>query len=184
MSLDGDLREERAEESATEPSVSADEMRRVRGRFPAGVTVVTVRTDEGLRGLTVGSFAVASVSPPLVLVCLEHGLESEGLLAEAGAFGVSVLSDHQELLSERFAGRAFLVDDAFTGLPYNTRVTGAPLLDGAVAWFDCRLHARYDAGDHTMFLGRVVAAAEPEHVPLPLLYYARHYATLDRLRRP
>src|SRR5262249_44590366 len=148
---------------ADEPVVPREVMRRLRGRFATGVTVVTFRTAEGLRGVTVSGFAVASLAPPVVVVGLEHGLESEALLAgggpggggesdrQAGAFGVSVLAEDQELLAERFAGRTVLVDAAFTGVPYHTLVTGAPLLDGAVAWFDCRTQARIDAGDHTLF---------------------------------
>jgi flavin reductase (DIM6/NTAB) family NADH-FMN oxidoreductase RutF len=159
-------------------------MRYLRGRFATGVTVVTFQTEEGLRGVTVSSFAVASLSPAVVLVCLEHGLESEALLAGAGAFAVTVLAEDQELLAERFAGRAFLVDAAFTGVPYHTLVTGAPLLEGAVAWFDCQRQTHLDAGDHTVFLGRVVAAAEADPAPAPLVYYDRQYATLGAARRP
>jgi flavin reductase (DIM6/NTAB) family NADH-FMN oxidoreductase RutF len=77
-----------------------------------------------------------------------------------------------------------LVDAAFTGVPYHTLVTGAPLLDGAVAWFDCRTQARIDAGDHTLFLGRVVAGAEATPAPAPLVHYARAYASLSNARRP
>jgi flavin reductase (DIM6/NTAB) family NADH-FMN oxidoreductase RutF len=159
-------------------------MRRLRARYAAGVAVVTFVTGEGLRGLTVTSFTVVSISPPLVLICIERHLESAALLTAAGAFGVSLLSDAQEFLAERFAGRAPLVDEAFTGVPYHTAVTGAPLLNGAVAWFDCRLHATFDGGDHTIFVGRVVAAGEGNDRLAPLLYYAGFYATLDRLRRP
>ena len=167
-----------------EPIIPYLVMRRLRGYFATGVTVVTLQTDDGLRGVTVSSFAVASISPPIVLICLEHDLESEALLKGSGAFGVSILAEPQELLSERFAGRAFLVDADFTGVSYHTAVTGTPLLAGAVAWFDCRLQAHHDVGDHTLFLGRVVAAGEADPVPAPLIYYARHYASLTDLRRP
>lgn len=151
-------------------------MREVRARFPVGVTVVTTSTEEGLHGLTVSSFATVSLRPPLVLVCIEQGTQSEALIAKAGAFGVSVLAEPQEFLSERFAGHAPLVDANFSGVPYHIRATGAPLLDGAIAWFDCRVHATYNGGDHAIFVGRVVAAEEGEGAPL--LYYGREYHTL------
>ncbi|HEX2034616.1 MAG TPA: flavin reductase family protein [Chloroflexota bacterium] len=169
---------------AQAPGPSAAEMRRLRARFAAGVTVVTMRTPEGLRGVTVSNFAVVSLSPPRVAVAIEHGLESEALLTAAGAFGVSILSNRQELLAERFAGRAFLVDGEFTGVPYHTRVTGAPLLDDAMAWFDCRLEQHLDVGDHTLFIARVVAAAGASNPAPPLLYYDRYYASIDNPRRP
>jgi flavin reductase (DIM6/NTAB) family NADH-FMN oxidoreductase RutF len=159
-------------------------MRRLRGRFASGVTVVTFRTAEGLRGVTVASFATVSLEPPLVLVCIDRELESGGLLTAAGAFGVSVLAEHQELLSERFAARAPLVDAAFSGVPYFTRRTGAPLLEDALAWFDCELHATYDGGDHAITLGRVVWGQENLAAPGPLLYFTRLYGTIGNLRRP
>jgi flavin reductase (DIM6/NTAB) family NADH-FMN oxidoreductase RutF len=159
-------------------------MRRLRACFASGVTVVTYRTPEGLRGVTVASFATVSVVPPLVLACIDRELESESLLTTAGAFGVSVLSHRQELLAERFAARAPLVDPAFTGVPYFTRQTGAPLLEGAVAWFDCHLHATYDGGDHTVFFGRVLWGEENPAHPLPLLYFGQRYGDIDNLRRP
>jgi flavin reductase (DIM6/NTAB) family NADH-FMN oxidoreductase RutF len=119
-----------------------------------------------------------------VLVCLGRDLETERLLAAAAGFGVSVLSDRQEFLAQRFAARAPLVDSAFSGAPYFERVTGAPLLEGAVAWFDCRPHAAHDGGDHTIVVGRVVWAAENPSEPVPLVAFARFYADLGNLRPP
>jgi flavin reductase (DIM6/NTAB) family NADH-FMN oxidoreductase RutF len=159
-------------------------LRRLRTRFASGVVVVTCRTEDGLRGVTVGSFAAVSLAPPLVLFCLDRELESEPLLRAAGGFGISILSDHQEILAQRFAAAAPLMDGAFTGAPYFERETGAPLLEGAVAWLDCRPEALHDAGDHTIFVARVLWAAENPRQPLPLVTYARSYADLSNLRRP
>ncbi len=159
-------------------------MQRLRARYASGVTVAAFRTPQGLRGVTVASFAVASIEPPLVLLCLERGLESADLLAPAGAFGVSLLSNQQEFLSQRLAGLAPVVDAAFTGVPYSTRSTGAPLLEGAVAWFDCTLESIVDAGDHRIFLG-LVEWGQAHRAPRdPLLYFVRMYTTIDRLRLP
>jgi 3-hydroxy-9,10-secoandrosta-1,3,5(10)-triene-9,17-dione monooxygenase reductase component len=148
------------------------------------VVVVTCRTEEGLRGVTLSSFAAVSLTPPLVLFCLDRELESEALLRAAGGFGISILSDHQEILSQRFAAAAPLMDGAFTGAPYFERETGAPLLEGAVAWLDCRTEALHDAGDHTVFIARVLWGAENPRQPLPLVTFARSYADLSNLRRP
>ena len=155
----------------------------LRAGFASGVTVVTFRTDEGLRGITVASFAVVSIAPPLVLVCIGSELDSAALVIAFGGFGVSVLSDRQEGLSQRFAGRGPLVDDDFSGVPYFTRRTGAPLLEGALAWFDCALENVYDGGDHRIFLGRVEWGAENPARPDPLLYFDRHYGDVTNLRR-
>jgi flavin reductase (DIM6/NTAB) family NADH-FMN oxidoreductase RutF len=156
----------------------------LRGRFATGVTVVTYRSDAALRGLTVASFATVSIQPPLVSVCIGKDLESHELLPAAGAFGVSILADAQEFLSERFAGRGPLVDGAFSGVPYFTKLTGAPLLEGAVAWLDCTVHATHDGGDHLIVVGRVRWADDTPRKPMPLIYFSRLYADLTNLRNP
>jgi flavin reductase (DIM6/NTAB) family NADH-FMN oxidoreductase RutF len=159
-------------------------LRRLRTRFPSGIVVVACRTPLGLRGVTVSSFAVVSLAPPLVLFCLDRELESEALLRAAGGIGISILSDRQEILAQRFAAAAPLMDDAFAGAPYFERQTGAPLLEGAVAWLDCRPEALHDGGDHTIFVARVVWSAEHPRQPLPLVTFSRQYADLCNLRQP
>ncbi|MER3404199.1 MAG: flavin reductase [Chloroflexota bacterium] len=152
-------------------------VRRVASRFATGVAVVTTRTDAGCHGVTVNSFTWVSYQPPLVLICLDKLLHSHDLVVESGFFGVSILSAEQEFLAERFAGRAPLVDAHFSGVPYHTAATGAPLLEGALGWLDCRLHATYDGGDHSIFVGLVVAAGFGID-GRPLLYYVGRYADL------
>ncbi len=163
---------------------AASQLRRLRSRFASGIVVVACRTPAGLRGVTVSSFAAVSLAPPLVLFCIDRELESEALLRASGGYGISILSDRQELIAQRFAAAAPLMDDAFTGAPSFQRETGAPLLDGAVAWLDCRPEALHDGGDHTIFVARVVWAAENPSQPLPLVTFSRYYADLTNLRRP
>ncbi len=146
------------------------------GRFASGVTVVTTRSSVGLRGITASSFTFVSSEPPLVLVCIVGTSTFVPLIAETGAFAVNILAEDDEFLADRFANRAPLVSATFSGVPYITAATGAPLLRGAVAWFDCRLHATYDGGDHRIFVGQVVAFAEQEGEPL--LVYRSRYARL------
>jgi flavin reductase (DIM6/NTAB) family NADH-FMN oxidoreductase RutF len=152
--------------------------RRIVGQFATGVVVVTTATDEGLHGLTVNAFCSVSLEPPLVLVCVDRLARGHDRLAEAGAFGVSILSDRQEFLAERFAGRAPLVSPRFDGVPYLTAATGAPLLREAVAWLDCRLWATYDGGDHSIFVGEVLAAELADERAAPLLFHAGRYSRL------
>ena len=146
------------------------------GRFAAGVTVVTTRSAIGLRGITASSFSFVSRDPPLVLVCILAASTFAPLIEEAGAFAVNVLAEDDEFLADRFANRAPLVNATFSGVPYRTGTTGAPLLHAAIAWFDCRLHAAYDGGDHRIFLGDVRAFAEDDGEPL--LVYRSRYARL------
>ena len=149
--------------------------RRIVGRFATGVVVVTTVTDEGFHGLTANAFCSVSLEPPLLLVCADRLARGHDRIAQTGAFGVSILSDRQEFLAERFAGRAPLVNARFDGAPYLTAKTGAPLLKEAVAWLDCRLWATYDGGDHSIFVGEVVAAALGDEKAGPLLFYAGRY---------
>lgn len=156
-------------------SIDAAEFRRVLGHFPTGITVVT-SADTGGRpvGLTVSSFCSLSLAPPLVLACIEKSADSHDAIAAAGVFAVNVLPASAERLSRRFA--TLELPEKFDGVPYREEVTGAPVLEEALAWVDCRLHAIHDGGDHTIFVGRVLAGGAVDGAPL--VYYRGGYGTL------
>ncbi|HYU18910.1 MAG TPA: flavin reductase family protein [Chloroflexota bacterium] len=149
--------------------------RRIVGQFATGVVVITTATQDGLHGLTVNAFCSVSLEPPLVLVCVDRLARGHDRIAQAGAFGISILSDRQEFLADRLAGRAPLVNARFDAAPYLVGVTGAPLLKGSIAWLDCRLWATYDGGDHSIFVGEVLAAALLDEQATPLLFHAGRY---------
>ena len=152
-------------------------MRKMRGWFASGVTAVTTTLDGRLHGVTVSAFIAVSLDPPLVLVSLANETISRDMIAESGLLAVNILSEDQEFLSERFAARAPLVNEAFEGVPYHVEATGAPILEGSLAWYDCRVIATHDGGDHTLFLGQVEAIGFDESCQ-PLLYFANRYARL------
>ena len=151
-------------------------LRKMRGLFASGVTVVTTVHEGQLRGVTVSAFASVSLNPPLVMMCLANESESKDWIAESGVFAVNILSDEQEFLSERFAARAPIVNGRFDGVPYNTAITGSPILAKSLAWYDCRVEATHDGGDHTIFIGRVEAVGFGAEGKQPLLYFANRYA--------
>jgi len=153
-------------------------LRKMRGYFASGVTVVTTAHEGQLRGVTVSAFASVSLDPPLVLVCIANEAESKERIAESGVFAVNILSDEQEFLSERFAARAPLVNAHFDGVPYHTAITGAPILDGSIAWYDCHVEAMHGGGDHVVFIGRVEALGFGAEGKQPLVYFANHYQRL------
>lgn len=155
-------------------TVDADTFKDLMARFPAGVTVVTTRHDDARYGLTVSAFASISLDPPLVLISIAEGADSHDRIREAGVFGVSYLSEKQAHLSDRFAGFDD-VEDPFTDVPTTTLETGAPLLSDAVAHVDCRVESVLDGGDHTLFLGRVVAGDVLRPEARPLVYWDRGY---------
>lgn len=161
---------------AAAPDFDAEQFARAIGRFAAGVTVVTTRGSVGLRGITASSFSFLSLDPPLMLVCILATSSFVPLIEETGAFAVNVLAEDDEFLADRFANRAPLVNATFSGVPYRTAVTGAPVLRAAIAWFDCRLHATCDGGDHRIFIGQVLAFGEGDGAPL--LSYRSRYARL------
>ena len=145
-------------------------------RFPAGVAVVTVDVDGEQLGLTVGSLVALSLDPPLVGVSISRSAALHELLRRAGAFAVSLLAAGQEALAQHFArGVPPLV--LWRGIRSRPASFGAPLLDGALGWLECRTWAEYPAGDHTVFVGEVLAL-EPGQASAPLLYLDRAYRSL------
>lgn len=150
-------------------------LRKIRGLFASGVTVVTTVHEGKLRGVTVSAFSAVSLNPPLVLICIANESESKDWIAESGAFAVNILSDEQEFLSERFAARAPIMNARFDGAPYHTASTGSPILVDSLAWYDCRMEATHDGGDHTIFIGRVEAVGFGAGGKQPLLYFANRY---------
>lgn len=153
--------------------VDTSEFRRVMGHFPTGVVVVTSRRpDRTPCGLTVNAFCSVSLNPALVLVCVEGKADSHDFIRDSGYFAVSVLDQHGgETLSRRFA--TDLEADKFRGVAYREEVTGAPVLENAIAWLDCQVAQAIPAGDHTVFLGEVIAADAREGSPL--VYYRGGY---------
>ncbi len=145
-------------------------------KFASGVTIVTTKQAGVRYGMTVASFASVSLEPPLVLVCIGNGSTSVGPIRLAQTFAVNVLSAAQQSLGARFGGRADDVSTRFDEGEWFHLVTGSPVLKSALASVDCKLVATYDGGDHTVFVGEVVAAAACEGEPL--LYFGRDWRAL------
>jgi flavin reductase len=124
---------------------------------PAPVAVVTVTAGGRSAGLTVDSFVSLSLEPPLVGVALGRHAALHELLREAGAFGLSILAAGQEHLAQHFA-RGVPPIGLWTGIETREGELGAPLIEGAFGWVECRLGPEHPAGDHTFFVGKVVSA--------------------------
>lgn len=149
-------------------------LRAALGRFATGVTIVTTRALDGAPvGLTVNSFNSVSLTPPLVLWSLAQGAASMACFAAAGHYAIHVLSAEQRDLAERFASKGV---DRWQGLAWQEGLGGAPLLDGAVAVFECRQRNRHQEGDHVIFVGEVLRCAHRADAP-PLLYHGGRFYT-------
>jgi len=163
----------KAPESVVDPEVLRLAMR----QWATGVTIVTSLLGGIRHGMTVSSFTSVSLTPPLVLISLEWGTRTHDLVKNAGIFGVTILARQQQEISDRFAGRHTEDMDRFDGLETFTLATGVSLLEGGLASFDCQVVGVYEAGDHTIFIGDVVAAQiGPGNQPM--IYYDRAYRNL------
>lgn len=157
--------------------ISSEEFRKALRHFPAGVTIVTIRAGEQNHGLTISAFASVSAEPPLIMVIIENRHRAYPMLMETDAvFAVNILGEDQSELSNRFAW--VKDEDRFALGSWSTAETGAPILTDALAWLDCRIHARYPAGSHTIFVGQVEASAVPKEEAPPLVYWNRGYRKL------
>ncbi len=150
--------------------------RQLLGRFATGVTVVTAIDAAGApAGMTASSFTSVSLEPPLISVCIEHSADMYRTLEQADAFAVNILSADQEALSRRFAEQE---TGRFSGVGFHRTESGAIVLEGILAHLECEKFSSYPAGDHTIYLARVIGGATEEGQPL--LYYRGGYAGLAR----
>ena len=157
--------------SQPDQSFDTRQFRNALGRFASGVTVVTTCYAGRTHGMTANAFVSVSLAPPLVLVSIDNRAYLHRVLPEAGRYGVSVLAEEQEALSNHFAGRTV------EGLHIRfVERHGMPLLGGAVAYFVVQVIDAHLAGDHTLYIGRV------EHFEAsdgkPLLFHAGKYQQL------
>jgi flavin reductase (DIM6/NTAB) family NADH-FMN oxidoreductase RutF len=160
--------------------ITSDAFKEALRHFPAGVTIVTMKTADGVQphGLTVSAFASVSPKPPMILVCIDHKAHGHDLLEKAGTvFAVNILAEADAELSNRFAWG----DEAtrFEMGEWDTAVTGAPILKNALAWLDCTIYSRHHAGTHTIYIGEVQASGVPNADQKPLIYWNRDYQALE-----
>jgi flavin reductase (DIM6/NTAB) family NADH-FMN oxidoreductase RutF len=144
------------------------QFRNALGRFASGVTVITTCYQGHVHGMTANAFVSVSLAPPLVLVSVDNRAAMHRLLPETGRYGISVLSEDQESLSNHFAGRT--VEGLH--IRFIDRL-GVPLVEDAVAYFVVKVADAHPAGDHTLFIAQV------EHFESrdgrPLLFYSGRY---------
>jgi flavin reductase (DIM6/NTAB) family NADH-FMN oxidoreductase RutF len=150
--------------------------RSVLGRFVSGVTIVTARDAAGGdHGMTASAFSSVSLEPPLILICIAHDATLHPIVLEVDELAVSILTASQEAIARRFAEK---LDNRFEGVGFSRGITGAPLIDRALAHIEARIAHRYPGGDHTIFVAEVLAASAT--MDEPLVYYRGGYAHVTR----
>jgi len=160
-------------DTAQDPRLFRDTM----GRFATGVTVLTFEVDGEVRGMTANSFTSLSLSPPLLLVCIGKDVSTYPLWERAESFVVNILGADQKDVSDVFA-RHGAPPVPESGVAHHAGTVGAPVLDGTLAYAECRVTERYGGGDHTIVIGEVVHFAIERPADEPLLFFAGKYRTL------
>jgi len=154
--------------------VLPEQFRAALGQWPSGVSVVRSRAGGVPAGMTVSAFFSASLTPPLVAVCLDRKSATLDAISINRRFAVNVLSAEQSALSDRFALAPELT--RFDGLTLLDAPGASPLLAGAIVHLDCELDATHGVGDHVLCVGRVLLALA--HAGEPLLFHASRYHRL------
>jgi 3-hydroxy-9,10-secoandrosta-1,3,5(10)-triene-9,17-dione monooxygenase reductase component len=140
--------------------------REVLGHFATGVTIVTALEEGEPVGFSCQSFAALSLDPPMVVLAPARSSTSWPRIRAAGSFCVNILNEHQEAVCRAFAISG---GDKFSGVGWRPGITGAPVIDGALAVVECQLGEIFDGGDHEIVTGLVVALEVGEGGPL--LFY-------------
>lgn len=157
-------------------AVDAARFRQLLGRFATGVTVITA--DDGVGspvGMTANTLVSVSLDPPLISVCIDHAADMHRTLGQVSRFTINILAADQEAVSRRFAEQG---TRRFEGIGFSRTDRGGIVLDGVLAHLECERTAEYPAGDHSIYVGRVIGGNTREGEPL--LYYRGGYAGLAR----
>lgn len=157
-------------------SVTQEQFRAALGSFASGVTVVSTKDANGkYLGITVSAFCSVSLSPPMVLICIEKTAGSHYAFEESNVFVVSLLREGQSNISEHFAS---LNEDKFSGYGFRPGIEGVPVLDNALASLECRVKFSYHGGDHSIFVGEVEKVVVDNGEPL--LYFRGSYGRFEK----
>jgi len=176
-------------DAMTSGAVAAPDFTNAMGNAATGVNVVTTDGPGGRFGVTISAMSSLSAAPPSLLACIHRQSPVAAAIAANGAFCVNVLGSAQAALSDIFAGRTPMAPDGeyrhgdrFRLGDWRRLATGAPVLEGAVASFDCRLAEAHAFGTHRMFVGLVIAVREGGGAPL--IYHNRAYGRPISPRTP
>ncbi len=166
---------------AARPDFDGSVFRKTLSQFATGVTVITTRAPNGeMLGITASSFNSVSLAPPLILWSLAATASSMPVFRDNTHYVVNVLSSAQVALCRHFAT---VKTDRFAGIAHRSGERGLPILDGALAWFECHNRSRYDEGDHTIFVGEVErCGTHPDGASMrPLVFQNGLFHTTDAI---
>jgi flavin reductase len=139
-------------------SVTDAEFKTVMRQVVSSVAIVTSRAGKIRNGLTATAVCSVSAEPPTMLICVNRRATAESIIAESGAFAINFLTQDQHQIARLFSTSKLSGDERFAEGKWESLVTGAPVLDGASAAFDCQVEECHLSGTHHIYIGRVVAA--------------------------
>jgi len=159
-------------------AVAPQDYRDAMSHFAGAVHIITTDGEAGLRGTTISACCSLSDAPPTMLVCLMKQHEGNRTFIDNGRFCINTLAGHHRQLSDAFAGRGGMgQEQRFALAQWSILTTGAPVLDGALAVFDCRLTGWNEHDTHYILHGQVVDVLRT-HRSQALIYLNRDYHTL------
>jgi flavin reductase (DIM6/NTAB) family NADH-FMN oxidoreductase RutF len=160
----------------TAKPVESSALRDFAGRFATGVTVLTTRGKDGKTfGLTMNAVSCVCLEPPLFLACVDQKSATLAPLTESGVFALNILAAGQDAISNNFASKG---DDKFANVATEEGVLGVPLITGALAAAEFRLHQTIESGDHVIVIGEALASRSEDVEPL--LYFRGKYGAISR----
>jgi flavin reductase (DIM6/NTAB) family NADH-FMN oxidoreductase RutF len=160
-------------------AASAD-FRAAMRQLTGGVSVITVGRGRDIAGMTVTSVSSLSVDPPSLIVAINRSASSWPILKRDGFFGVNILNADQIDIAERFAGKDGVKGaDRFAGAEWVTRVSGVPLLVGALAAIDCEVEDIIERHSHAIVIGRALDLRLSTR-SAALAYWQGQYVAIDR----
>ena len=158
-------------------SIEAADYRRIIGQFATGVTVLTTANDGLLHGMTANAITSVSLDPPLLLVCIDNAANTHEQVSQYGRFTVNILAEDQQEVSQIFAATSEPEQGRLQGVAFHLGANGAPVIEGCLAYIECKVADRCEGGDHTIFIGGVEDATVVKEAP-PLLFYQGRYRRL------
>lgn len=157
-------------------AVTAEDLKEIMRCWVTGVTVVTSKFENLILGMTVNSLVSVSIDPPMISIILANNTRTKSLVDQSKIFGITILSEKQVEISDRFAGRIAEMEDRFEGVGTFTLLSGVPFIENGLAFMDCVVKYTYAMQFSTLYIGEVVATEQRNGTPL--IYHNRHYHLL------
>jgi flavin reductase (DIM6/NTAB) family NADH-FMN oxidoreductase RutF len=136
-----------------------DAKKKVMRSIVYGLYALGVRDGDGAHAMTVNWVTQVSFEPPLLAVAVERESRSLGLIRKQGAFALSILPAGSRQLAGKLGRSSANTPRKLEGVGHHAGVaTGAPILDDATGWLECRVTAEHATGDHQLVIAEVVEA--------------------------